>query len=323
MKKMNIAYSFDDGYAQHAGISIMSLLENNKDIEDIMFYIITASLTERNKEFINDLIYRYGRSVHYIDLETLTRNLQVNTAFNRSSYGRIFLSDVVNEDRIIYVDSDTVIAGSVAGLLDIDMNDILIAGVQDTVNRYYLTKINLPDSHRYICVGGIIVMNLNLWREMNIIPKCIDFIMRYNGTPPHNDQGTINKVCEGYIKILPPCYNVMPPMFKFSVVELKSLFRMKQYYSQAEIDAALRNPVVVHYTDEFFNRPWFVNCTHPLKDLYLKYLSQSPWRMNELKFKEISKNCKIQNFVYTHCSFLIYKLMIRFIEWKHMLLNRL
>jgi lipopolysaccharide biosynthesis glycosyltransferase len=30
--KVNIAYSFDDNYAQHAGCSLISLLENNKDI---------------------------------------------------------------------------------------------------------------------------------------------------------------------------------------------------------------------------------------------------------------------------------------------------
>ena len=144
---------------------------------------------------------------------------------------------------------------------------------------------------------------------MGIVKKCIDFIYKFNGNPPHNDQGTINAVCAGYIEILPACYNVMPPMFNFTAKQIQNLFKMKMYYTQSELDEAISNPIVVHYTDEFFNRPWFSNCTHPLKQLYLDFKNKSPWKVVPLKYKELSKNCKIQNWVY--------KLMIRFIEYKH------
>ena len=109
----------------------------------------------------------------------------------------------------------------------------------------------------------------------------------------------------------------MPPHFKFTSKQIMSLFRMRSYYNQEELDNAVRNPIVIHYTDEFFNRPWFKNCSHPLKELYLYYLAMTPWRECKLKFKEITRNCKIQNWVHKNCPFLIYKLMIRFIEIKH------
>lgn len=319
MKVLNIAYSFDDGYAQHAGISILSLLENNQDIEHIVFYIITNALSKENRNRIETIIRQYNREFQYLDLDKLTSELKISTGFNRSAYGRIFLPTVVPADSILYIDSDTVIIGSLKGLFDIDMSDRLVAGVQDSVNSYYVANIGLNNSHRYINDGGIIVLNLDLWRKMGVVKKCIDFIYKFNGNPPHNDQGTINYVCAGYIEILPASYNVMPPMFNFTSKQILSLFKMKQYYTQSELNKATSSPIVIHYTDEFFNRPWFSNCTHPLKNLYLSYKAKSPWKDVPLKYKELSKNCKIQNWVYANCPFWIYKLMIRFIEYKHRL----
>lgn len=318
-QKLNVAYSFDDGYAQHAGISILSLLENNQEIEHIVFYIITNALSNENRNHIENIIKQYHRELHYIDLDELTSSLKISTNFNRSAYGRIFLADVVQDDYILYVDSDTIINSSLKNLFDIDMSNKLVAGVQDTVNSYYVINIGLNNNHRYINDGGIIVLNLDLWRKMGIVKKCIDFIYKFNGNPPHNDQGTINHVCAGYIEILPASYNVMPPMFNFTSKQILSLFKMKQYYTQSELDKAISTPIVIHYTDEFFNRPWFSNCTHPLKNLYLSYKAKSPWKDVPLKYKELSKNCKIQNWVYANCPFWVYKLMIRFIEYKHRL----
>ena len=55
-QKLNVAYSFDDGYAQHAGISILSLLENNQEIKRIVFYIITNALSNENRNHIEKII---------------------------------------------------------------------------------------------------------------------------------------------------------------------------------------------------------------------------------------------------------------------------
>ena len=323
MKKshLNIAYSFDDGYAQHAAVSIVSLLENNKDIENITVHIITNALNNENTLRIEEVISRYGRKVQYHELGTLTERMKISTDFNRSAYGRIFLDNLTDIDRIIYVDSDTVIDGSLKELMTLDMTDSLVAGVQDTVNPYYVINIGLGHNHRYINDGGVIILNLDLWRNKGITDKCIDFIYKFNGNPPHNDQGTINAVCAGHIAILPARYNVMPPHFEFTSKQIISLFKMKSYYNQTELDNAVKNPIVIHYTDEFYNRPWFKNCTHPLKDLYLYYLAMTPWRNCELKFKELTRNCKIQNWVHKNCPFFIYKLMIRFIEIKHRIKN--
>ena len=316
--KVNIAYSFDDNYAQHAGCSLISLLENNKDIEEIDIYIIDAKIGKENKTKIIHIANKYGRHIDFLDLWELTKEQDIEPRFPHCAYGRLFLAKLKHVDKILYFDSDTIIMGSIKELAELNMTNYLTAGVQDTVNPYYVYQIGLSDEDRYINDGGVIVLNLKKWREMNSMQACLNFIRKFNGNPPHNDQGTINAISKGYMKILPPCYNVMNSYFMFPVNRIIDLFKMKKFYSEEEINNAKNNPIVLHYTDELYNRPWFSNCNHPYKEEYRKILRTSPWEEN-YKYKKPTKNCRIQNFIYDNFPYAVYKLMIRFIELKHRL----
>ena len=316
-KELNIVYSFDDGYCQHGGVSLMSLLDNNKDVSVINIYVIDGGISAENRSRLTKIAETYNRKLEFVDLDVLVSSMKVATSFSKSAYGRIFISDYLDCDLIFYLDSDTVVSGSLMPLLDLWNGVYVLGGVQDTVNPYYLYTIGHDDSDRYINSGGVLVFNAKKWRDERYTDKCVDFIEKWGGCPPHNDQGTLNAVCRGNIMILPAAYNVMPPMFKFTASQLVELFKMNTYYSDEELSSAVANPVVIHYTEEFFTCPWFSNCTHPLRSRYLHYLSLSPWRNAVLPFHPLSTNCRIQNAVKHYLPFYFYKLMVRFITWKH------
>jgi lipopolysaccharide biosynthesis glycosyltransferase len=319
---LNAAFSFTDFFAQHGGLSILSLMDNNKDIEEINIYVIDNHIGELNKQRLQEIADKFNRRLMFISLEKISSSMKVETNFNRSTYGKLFLSQITEVDRMLVFDSDTIVTGSVKDLLTMNIDDTLFAGVQDTVNPFFVKKIGLTNDEQYINCGGVIVLNLKLWRALNIEQKCVDYVMKFNGNPPFVDQGTINHICKDHKQILPPSYNVINPMFMFPVSKLKRLFKMKTYYSQEEINYAIANPIVIHFTGELYHRPWFSNCTHPLKDVYLKYLALSPWKDNLLTYQKMSGNVRIQNFVYTKMPFLIYLMMIRFIEVRHKLTKR-
>lgn len=314
----NCVYSCDDSYVQHAGISMFSLLENNKDIETLNIYIIDNNISGTNKKKLESIANLYDRKIVFRDLADVTINLDIETSFSRSSYAELFLHRVVDSDIVLSFDCDTIVVGSIKKLADIDMTDYLVAGVQDVVNPFFVRSIGLNKEDRYINAGGVLVLNLKLWKSKDMENKCIEYIKKCGGNPPHNDQGTINHVCNGYVKILSPCYNLMNPMFMFSVEQIKRIYNMKNYYSQKEIDEAKENPILIHFTAELYNRPWFLNCTHPLKDLYISFLRKSPWN-RRLENNKISRNCKIQNLIYYNCPLWVYILMIRFICYRHQL----
>ena len=272
---------------------------------------------------MREITDRYKRNIVFIKLDEISRSMDVNTNFCRSTYGKLFLSQIEDVDIMLVFDCDTIVTGSLRDLLIFNMEDSLIAGVQDTVNPYFVRKIGLTNNDRYINCGGVIVLNLKFWRKMGTEKRCIDYVLSYGGNPPFVDQGTINYVCNGYTKALPPGYNVINPMFMFSVEKLKRIFKMKVYYSQTEIDDAKIHPKVVHFTGELYNRPWFTNCDHPLMHYYRDFLSISPWRNNSLIHRKMSMNCRIQKWIYDSMPFPVYLLMIRFIEVRHRLTKRI
>ena len=122
--------------------------------------------------------------------------MNVNTHFCRSTYGKLFLAQLEEVDLMLAFDCDTIVSGSLTELLKVDMSGTLVAGVQDTVNPYFVHKIGLTDNDRYINCGGVILLNLKLWREMEVEDKCIDYVMSFGGNPPFVDQGTINHICK-------------------------------------------------------------------------------------------------------------------------------
>lgn len=321
--KMNCAFSCDDVYVQHAAVGMVSIFENNKEIEEIDVYFIENSISDKYKMRLNEIAERYCedgiRNIIFVPLDKITSTIQVDTGFCRSTYGKLFMSQFKNVDRMLCFDCDVVCTGSLKELLEMDLKDATVWGVQDTVNPYFRQAIGLTNHDRYINCGGVIVIDLVKWRQLGLEQQFIHYIEEWNGNPPFVDQGTINKFCK--TAILNPKYNVINPMLMFPVKKLKKLFKMEKYYTQKEIDEAIENPIIIHFTGELYNRPWCKECTHPLKDVYLEYLSKTPWAGKVID-KALSKNCKIQNWVYYHCPFIIYLLMIRFIELRHKLLRR-
>ena len=77
---------------------------------------------------------------------------------------------MINLDKIIYLDCDSIIADSLEDLDNIDISDYYIAGVQDTVTNFFKTSIGLNKDDRYIN-AGMLVINLKKWREDKIEEK--------------------------------------------------------------------------------------------------------------------------------------------------------
>lgn len=82
--------------------------------------------------------------------------------------------------RVIYLDSDTLVLGSLKELWDTNLNQLALAGVQDTVspNPSYFERLQYAPSYNYIN-GGVLLLNLAYWRKHNIEQQCIKYYQQY------------------------------------------------------------------------------------------------------------------------------------------------
>ena len=62
---MNIVYSSSDSYAPIAGVSIMSLLHNNTDADEINIYMIDNNISDENKKRFENMVDNSAEILFY------------------------------------------------------------------------------------------------------------------------------------------------------------------------------------------------------------------------------------------------------------------
>lgn len=281
MQPMHIAYSSDDNYAQHLGVSIYSLLAHNSDAK-IVIYVIDNGISCENKEKLQKTVACFPLSqIQWIDFSEWSEKLTLNMQWpiSQSAYGRLFIGSMLPDSasKCLYLDCDIIICDELADLWYSDMGEHTIAAVQDTVNATTKNSVGLHSSERYFN-SGVLLINLEKWRDNNTEQACLDFIKQHHGSVTHHDQGVLNGLFHQDVSILPLKYNVMTIHYIMDRDRILKYFHEESpFYSEDEITQAKAQPIVLHYTPSFTSRPWVKTCRHPLKKLYWDAVAKTPW----------------------------------------------
>lgn len=304
---MYVIYHSSDAFAKVTGVSMLSLFENNQSLEEIEVLYIHKGLTEQNREKLKMIANQYGRKITFLDMPDWKQLKNLNLRSSKSAwlgygYNRLFLTDIVPEhiDRVIYLDSDTLIEDSLEELWNINFEDCYLAGVDDCLSSSYRNLVDLRAEGVY-CNSGVLLINLKKWREENMGTKFAEILRQNNGYFLFNEQSVLNSVFEEKIKILPQQYNVNSLIYLFSYDELMKLRRPYHFsYTPEECETAREHPIITHFTGNFYvlRRPWIENSDHPHKDAFLKYYRLTPWSdeplmsADSVKVGKVSLICK-------------------------------
>lgn len=283
---MNIIYSSSDSYSPIAGVSIISLLDNNKDADEINIYLIDNNISDKNKNRLKTMVADYGRNIVFIPQPDLNKHAGVEIEVGRwniSTFFRLFLCTILpnNIDRCIYLDCDTIIRHSLKALWELDLGDNVVAAVDDCRSDRYKTELGLSSESTYTN-NGVLLVDLKKWREEDYEKDFLEFIIAHNGNITYVDQGVLNGVLakKGLVKVLHTKYDAMTVFFDFNYKDLLKVRKPEHHLSEQEYIEAVTDPYIIHFTSCFMsgNRPWNENNNHPFAKEYLKYKSMSPWK---------------------------------------------
>ena len=70
---MNVVYSSDDNYVQHAVTSIVSLAQNNKNFKTINIYLIENNISIEKRNQVENLIHHINNVTIYTEKYILNR----------------------------------------------------------------------------------------------------------------------------------------------------------------------------------------------------------------------------------------------------------
>ena len=282
---MNVMYATDDNYAEIMGVSICSLLDKNKHVDEIIIYIVTDQVSEGNKTKITSMVEDYGRTVVYIEKPDIRGMLGVELKTLRwsdSAYSRLFLKKIFapypDVNKLLYLDCDTLIVDALDELWKEEVENCLGAACLECMSNTHKKIVGADKNDNYVNTG-MLLLNVKKWREEIIDDQMAHFIQKYKGKTEYVDQGVINGTISNRFKLVSPRYNLTCLAYDFTYEEMQ-IYRKPQFgYSKEEWENAIAHPAVVHFTTSFLSiRPWFGESNHPYAQMWDDYHSLSPWR---------------------------------------------
>lgn len=312
----HIVYATDDNFAEILGVSLVSLYENSKDVDDIIVYVLDSGISDENIEKLKSLPQKYGRSdLSFIKATNISKELSMSVNLDRGSlsqYARLFVSSVLPAelDRVLYLDCDIIINKSISELWNLDIKGKTIAALKDAFSKQYRKNIDLdPDDIMFN--SGVMLIDLDKWRRENIESKLLEFIRKKNGKIQQGDQGALNAILSKETFCLEPRFNSVTIFYDLSYEEMMVYRKPVDFYPREEIELAVREPSIIHYTTSFLSkRPWYEGCEHRYVAEWFKYKDISPWSDKPL-WTEKKKN-GIKGLYVSLCNKMPRKLMIGF-----------
>ena len=185
---------------------------------------------------------------------------------NYMTFARYLIPQFVEEEKVLYLDSDVIVTRNLNDLFKIELGNHLVAAAK--------VVFGLEDYFN----AGVLLINNKLWKEENVQKQCIEITNREHETLPEADQTVLNRVCEGRYIVLDDTYN-------FQIGYDRLAEQRKQYFILEKSINPL--PAIIHYLSE--SKPWNLYSFCRLRDVWWKY-SLMDW--SEIIAHEIPKTVK-------------------------------
>ncbi len=224
---MNIAFCVNKLMFIGLGVTISSLLRNCSNTKRLSLWFLCSNLSSKDKIRISDLleVEGYKGIYHFEDFDSVkTFGSFAALHGDWTTYGRLLLPEILDEDRVLYLDADLVVEVDVLELESFNFNKLPLAAVGGGFFKYalgqkfYLEKMGIEPDLEYFN-AGVVLFNLEEWRSKDLKNECLRIAALYPKELPSHDQSLLNIICMGQFAKLPAqfnCYwmaNQMKPQF--------------------------------------------------------------------------------------------------------------
>lgn len=251
---IEIAIPSDENYFPGLLVTAYSMAKNASPDVTLSFNILDGGIEDSSFELLKASVIRIHPNSLFARYKVEERDFSNCPTFhgNRMTYVRFLLPRLLNHcSFVIYADSDCLWLADVSDIWECRDNTIVLQAVHDEIG--YQLEHNWFESRgldysgdKYFC-NGLLLINLDLFREENIIKQCSDFIMDYPELQ-FADQSAFNRVIQRRVVMLPDFYN---------------------FFTRDVSREDVSKPIVLHYANDL---PWVIK--DPGSHIY-----QPPYRL--------------------------------------------
>lgn len=259
---MVIVFASDESFVQHFLVALNSLIDSNTSV-NLEVYLLNKDVSESSKLLIRNNVASFQVRIYFIQVNMETyKNLMTSEHITIDAYFRLAIPDLLppDIDRVIYLDCDTVITGSLETLWNMDLQNKAFAAVPDLDN---IRNIEMGLGNTPTFNSGVMVINLKKWRQEGTTIKLFRFLEKFPEKIKFHDQDALNEVLLNDILELPVKWNLTTPYIRIQAGKNEASHNL------------LEIPAIIHFNGNV--KPWHYRLRHPYKHYYYKYLSVTPF----------------------------------------------
>ena len=230
-----IALGADLHYLDKVETVIKSVSVHNHEVK---FYVFNDDLPSEWFQLMRNRLKVIGSEI--VNVKKTDHNLRnfhlPNAILSYATFFRYFIADEVQEDRVLYLDSDMIVHSKLDDLFTLDLQGYAIAAVQDFNHEGWLTTFN----------AGMLLIDAKKWREKNSTQSLLELTTQHH-EHVYGDQGVLNMYFGDQWLHLDKEYNFMVGLDQFLHLSGNREWYQSDYYGNYE-------PKIIHYTSEF--KPW-------------------------------------------------------------------
>lgn len=254
-ERLAIILIADQAYTEQLTVTMKSIMYHNKSVD---FYIINHGIMPDWFRKIRRIVKMLGGNVYSIpfDMGEISSQLETSSSNSLMPYSKYFIADLVDRERVLYLDSDTVVNGQLKPLLSTDLEGFPVAAVKDIDGSFNT---------------GVLLIDTVKWRELNISTKCLE--LHANWENNQFDTESSKNV-----------QRVLNQIFKDNWLELDKRFNVQvgddiiAFYSNWQEHFQLDDsPLIIHYTT--YRKPWNSLTSYRYREKW--------WEFYNLEFSQI------------------------------------
>lgn len=273
MEKLGIAYSVTGNYVLKTLPSLASVLENNRKCSEeeqvditVFFYILNPD--DQQVISLKKLCDQYTVPLKIFDSQEYIDILEKagDEAYNDSLVIDLYViapSTLDVDYNVLFLQSDVVMNEGHSLLklakYDFEGGKKSCASTIDMQSSRMIKQIIPFSNDQHLFNDGVFLTSPKLYKEHDTFGQYIASVKErgWKFYPYWNvlrsGYGLRNELC-----VLPVKYQIYPAQKMLKISQWKKIFALDdaEYYSDAELEEALKNPVFIHYINFIVKKPW-------------------------------------------------------------------
>ncbi|MDE7331572.1 MAG: glycosyltransferase family 8 protein [Lachnospiraceae bacterium] len=207
---MNILVTVDSNYIRPLKVMLTSFFVYHRNENRI--YLLYSNVRDGELAELKELVEKNNSRFLPVRMdEGQLAEVPVFRYFTKEMYYRLFAGVMFpSEKRILYLDPDIMIRGSLISMYETDLEGNILAGIPDyAINRMlsaHKVAIGFKEEEQYIN-SGVLLMDLDKMRENFQAGYISHAVEEWRERLEYPDQDIINLIFRGRIKLLERKYN--------------------------------------------------------------------------------------------------------------------